>query len=226
MINNVRLQEIVKDLICVVLVLAVSIPLIVICLIVILFLVLEILQYTSSKNVQWASWLGSICACLAAYYTRKIWINNVIREELKELSSLHYKHMDIFLRSFYIYIPNNFENQLEKELTFYYQCFLDNKVELDLSNFIGKMETIIAIKDPEISDLAKKVQSSLKELNFSFSSFSNEILCMQKEMTEPNKCASLSNVGIVYKSIIKSKLEYEAHFPLLLKLLHQKISIL
>lgn len=217
-------QETVKNAIYLIFALTIGLPLVFLSLIVILFLALEILNYTSSKDVQWASWLGSICACLAAYYTRKIWINNVLREELKELSSLHYKYMDIFMRSFFVYRPTNCENELEKELVFYHQCFLDNNIELDLSNFIGKMETIIAIRDSEISNLAKKVQSSLKELNFSFSSFSNEIRYMQKETIEYNKLASLSNADISYKSILRSKNEYETNFPLLMQELHKKIS--
>ncbi len=204
-------REIFISIIYLLLVLVISIPFILLFLIIILILSLEVLNYLSLKDVQWASWVGGIAAVFAAIYTRRIWINNLIREEIKEITTLHYRYLDHYLKdTFNIHIIDT----KDKELESYYNYFKELEINLDFSDYIGKLESTEMLKYEDVGIYAKQLKKTLDQMQTSFYLFFQEMDLYKSAINQKNNNESirLKQADYAYKSFVKSRIEYERYY--------------
>lgn len=186
-----------------ILALVISILFILLFLIIALVLILEVLNYLSLKDVQWASWVGGIAAVFAAIYTRRIWINNLIREEIKEITALHYRYLDRHLKdTFNIHIINT----KDKELESYYNYFKGLEIDLDFYDYIGKLESTEMLKYEDIGIYAKQLKEILNQMQTSFNLFFQEMDLYKRAINQKNNNESirLKQADYAYKSFVKS----------------------
>lgn len=204
-------KEIFTSIIYFLLVLVISIPFILLFLIIALVLSLEVLNYLSLKDVQWASWVGAIAAIFAAIYTRRIWINNLIREEIKEITALHYRYLDRHLKdTFNIHIINTKDKELEN----YYNYFKGLEIDLDFSDYIGKLESTEMLKYEDIGIYAKQLKETLNQMQINFHLFFQEMDLYKIAINQNNNNESiqLEQANYAYESFVKSKIEYERSY--------------
>lgn len=204
-------KEIFTSIIYLLLVLVISIPFILLFLIIILILSLEVLNYLSLKDVQWASWVGGIAAVFAAIYTRRIWINNLIREEIKEITTLHYRYLDPYLKdTFNIHIIDT----KDKELESYYNYFKELEINLDFSDYIGKLESTEMLKYEDVGIYAKQLKKTLDKMQTSFYLFFQEMDLYKSAINQKNNNESirLKQADYAYESFVKSRIEYERYY--------------
>ena len=204
-------KEIFISIIYLLLVLVISIPFILLFLVIILILSLEVLNYLSLKDVQWASWVGGIAAVFAAIYTRRIWINNLIREEIKEITALHYRYLDRHLKdTFNIHIINT----KDKELESYYNYFKGLEIDLDFSDYIGKLESTEMLKYEDIGIYAKQLKKTLDQMQTSFYLFFQEMDLYKSAINQKNnnESISLKQADYAYESFVKSIINYNSSY--------------
>lgn len=194
-----------------ILALVISILFILLFLIIALVLILEVLNYLSLKDVQWASWVGGIAAVFAAIYTRRIWINNLIREEIKEITALHYRYLDRHLKdTFNIHIINT----KDKELESYYNYFKGLEIDLDFYDYIGKLESTEMLKYEDIGIYAKQLKEILNQMQTSFNLFFQEMDLYKRAINQKNNNESirLKQADYAYKSFVKSIINYNSSY--------------
>lgn len=204
-------KEIFISIVYLLLVLVISIPFILLFLIIILILSLEVLNYLSLKDMQWASWVGGIAAVFAAIYTRRIWINNLIREEIKEITTLHYRYLDHYLKdTFNIHIIDT----KDKELESYYNYFKELEINLDFSDYIGKLESTEMLKYEDVGIYAKQLKKTLDQMQTSFYLFFQEMDLYKSAINQKNNNESirLKQADYAYESFVKSRIEYERYY--------------
>ena len=204
-------KEIFISIVYLLLVLVISIPFILLFLIIILILSLEVLNYLSLKDMQWASWVGGIAAVFAAIYTMRIWINNLIREEIKEITTLHYRYLDHYLKdTFNIHIIDT----KDKELESYYNYFKELEINLDFSDYIGKLESTEMLKYEDVGIYAKQLKKTLDQMQTSFYLFFQEMDLYKSAINQKNNNESirLKQADYAYESFVKSRIEYERYY--------------
>lgn len=204
-------KEIFISIIYLLLVLVISIPFILLFLVIILILSLEVLNYLSLKDVQWASWVGGIAAVFAAIYTRRIWINNLIREEIKEITTLHYRYLDCHLKdTFNIHIINT----KDKELESHYNYFKGLEINLDFSDYIGKLESTEMLKYEDIGIYAKQLKETLNKMQTNLNLFFQEMDLYKNAINQKNNNESirLKQADYAYESFVNSRIEYERYY--------------
>lgn len=204
-------KEIFTSIIYLIFALIISIPFILLFLITALALSLEVLNYLSLKDVQWASWVGGIAAVFAAIYTRRIWINNLLREEIKEITALHYRYLDRHLKdTFNIHIIKT----KDKELESYYNYFKELEINLDFSDYIGKLESTEMLKYEDVGIYAKQLKKTLDQMQTSFYLFFQEMDLYKSAINQKNnnKSIRLKQADYAYKSFVKSRIEYERYY--------------
>lgn len=208
-------KEIFISIIYLLLVLVISILFALLFLIIALVLILEVLNYLSLKDVQWASWVGGIAAVFAAIYTRRIWINNLIREEIKEITTLHYRYLDRHLKdTFNIHIINTKDKDKDKELENYYNYFKGLEINLDFSDYIGKLESTEMLKYEDIGIYAKQLKETLNKMQTNLNLFFQEMDLYKNAINHKNNKSihRLDQANYAYESFVKSKIEYERYY--------------
>lgn len=144
----------------------------------------------------------------------RVWINNLIREEIKEITTLHYRYLDCHLKdTFNIHIINTKDKEY-KELESYYNYFKGLEINLDFSDYIGKLESTEMLKYEDIGIYAKQLKETLNKMQTNLNLFFQEMDLYKNAINQKNNNGSirLKQADYAYESFVNSRIEYERYY--------------